>query len=111
MLNSLRINIAYGATFTVTIWEFDPTLGELGNILGTQKYTAKRLITGYGWVDVQFATPIGQIAGQPLAFTIFAQDAFGPAMSDTSLYSGGSYFEYSGNNLLNLTGRTSTFRP
>ena len=108
----LRILIASSApSFTVSVWQVDPATGNLGNLLGSQAITSSRKFSSYGWAEVTFATPIQQIAGRPMAFTILGGPNFwGPAISDTSTYSGGGFFEYSGNESILLLNRDLNFQ-
>ena len=110
-LDKLRLMIASSApSFTVTIWEFDPESGQLGQSLGSQSLVSSRVASSYSWAEVSFANPIQQEAGVPLAFTISGNSNFsGPAISDSSVYSGGAFFEYSGSPSLMLLNRDLAF--
>ncbi len=111
-LDKLRILIASSApSFTVTVWQVDPSSGNLGNILGSQAITSSSKFSSYGWAEVSFAKPIQQTAGRLMAFTIQGDPNFwGPAISDRSTYSGGGFFEYSGNRTLLLLDRDLNFQ-
>lgn len=111
-LDGLRLLIASSApSFTVTIWEFDASTGKLQNILGTKAISSSTVFQNYRWAEVTFSSKIQQTAGIPMAFTILAGTGFwGPAISSGSSYSGGSFFEYSGDNSIVLTNRDLTFQ-
>jgi len=100
-LDTLRLLIASSRpSFTVTVWNFDAGTGRLGSILGSQSVTSSIAFSSYGWAEVPFATGIQQTAGAPMAFTVEGNAGFwGPAISSLGqdVYSGGDFFEYSGN--------------
>lgn len=100
-LGTLRLLVASSApSFAVTVWDFDAGTRRLGSILGSQSVTSSIAFSSYGWAEVSFATGILQTAGTPMAFTIEGNAGFwGPAISSLGrdVYSGGDFFEYSGN--------------
>ncbi len=96
-LTGIRLNVAAGSGFRVTVWAMDPSGTELGTMLGSQSFKSASALPTYSWAEVTFATGIPQIAGTQLAFTVVADSGFTPAISDRSGYSGGAFFEYSGN--------------
>ena len=95
-LTSIRLNVASGSNFSVTVWEMDSSGAELGTILGSQSFKSAAPLPTYSWAEVIFATCITQTSGKQLAFTVVANPGFIPAISDRSGYSGGAFFEYSG---------------
>lgn len=112
-LVGLRLNVTSSSPFTVTLWNYDATTGQLGNILGSQSFSTTKVYSGgYGWAEVAFQTNIQQFSGKPLAFTVTSSGSPvpGPAISDTSLYSGGGFFEYSGSTSVTLTARDLNFQ-
>lgn len=103
--------VTSSSPFAATVWEFDPSTGQLGNNLGSKAYTTSQIYSGsYRWAEVAFQTPIKQFSGKALAFTITSSLGFGPAISDSSLYAGGSFFEYSGESSVALASRDLTFQ-
>lgn len=112
ILDRLRLMIASGApSFTVTIWEFVPEMNQLGENLGSQSFVSSIVNLNYSWAEISFAEPIHQTAGVPLAFTIIGNSNFwGPALSNTSVYAGGAFFEYSGDSPLALLNRDLAFQ-
>ena len=111
ILVGLRLYVTSSSPFTATVWEFEPSTGQLGNNLGSKAYSTSQIYSGsYGWAEVAFQTQIKQFSGKALAFTITSSQGFGPAISDSSLYGGGSCFEYSGMTSVVLTSRDLTFQ-
>ena len=112
-LVGLRLNVTSSSPFTVTLWNYDATTGQLGNILGSQSFSTTKVYSGgYGWAEVAFGTNIQQFSGKPIAFTVTSSGTPvpGPAISSTSLYSDGAFFEYSGVPSVMLTARDLNFQ-
>jgi hypothetical protein len=112
-LVGLRLNVTSSSPFTVTLWDYHPTTGLLGNILGSQSFSTTKVYSGgYGWAEVAFQTNIQQFAGKPMAFTVTSSGSPvpGPAISSTSMYSGGAFFEYSGSSSVTLIARDLNFQ-
>lgn len=112
-LVGLRLNVTSSSPFIVTIWDYHATTGQLGSMLGSKSFSTTKVYSGgYGWAEVAFQTNIKQFGGKPLAFTVSSSGSPipGPAISNTSLYSGGAFFEYSGLPSVSLTARDLNFQ-
>jgi hypothetical protein len=105
----LRILLISSLPFTLNVWDYDPSSGTLGNLLGTQSVTQRIAPNDYRWVEVDFQTPVPQIAGQSMAFTLSSSSGFGAAMSSTSVYSNGGFFAYTGSPSVQLQNRDLVF--
>jgi hypothetical protein len=99
--SSLRMEIAASSpTFTGSVWEYEPATAIMGKMLGSQSIASSKPLPSYSWEEVNFSDAIQQVAGKPMAFTIQGGRGFwGPAISNLgkSTYSGGDFFELSGN--------------
>ncbi|MES2439009.1 MAG: hypothetical protein V4584_08075 [Verrucomicrobiota bacterium] len=112
-LDGLRLYVASppkGAVISVSVWDYDVGSQKLGSILGSGSYIVPANFLSYQWIDVLFSTKISQIAERPLAFTVSNPSVMGPAISSTSQYIGGAFFEFSGSQAVTLTPRDLTFQ-
>ncbi len=112
-LAGLRLYVTSSSPFVVTVWNFDAGAGKLGNMLGSQSFTSSQSFSGsYGWAEMTFQTPIPQFSGKSMAFTVTTSGGPvpGPAISDSSVYSGGGFFEYSGAASVTPISRDLTFQ-
>ena len=113
-LDTLRLYVVgwpQGSSLTASVWSYDSETGKLGAVLGSQVYTSSVAFAGgYGWVELNFHPNILLTAGKTMAFTVSQSAGSGHAISSSSVYSEGAYFEYPGSNSITLTNRDLAFQ-
>lgn len=95
-LSAIRLNVASGTSFSVTVWSLDSSGTALGSVLGKQAFQISGRLPSYSWVEVGFGGGIHQTAGVPLAFTVSANQGFLPGIAESGAYVQGSFFEFGG---------------
>jgi hypothetical protein len=110
MLSGIRLNVAAGTHFTISVWEVDASGSLLSKLLGRQSFASATAIPTYSWAETNFPGGIPQTAGKLLAFTVTGNAGFVPAISTGSSYAGGSFFEFTEEAPLAFTGADLVFQ-